>query len=144
MTRQVVKRNGKRFVMIEQAASRCGWSGWPPKSRPPMTLATRTCLRFPRARRRETVRRSHLPACRLALASGRGPRRPGCQAELCGWQASGRKPFGWLESGKHSPTVRTVEKIDSCRVQPALKRARRPLRSQSAADKHPGQGIETG
>lgn len=120
MTEQVVTRNGKRFVMVEErqwrrmrrlaaqveAAGHASLPEYPPSdehgNRPAVAYARVSIARkIIAARKAAGLSQEHL----AKLAGIR-------QETLCR-----------LENGKHSPTIRTVDKIDR-----ALKQAARPVK----------------
>jgi DNA-binding XRE family transcriptional regulator len=119
MKREVVERQGKRFVLVEEAdlerLERKARRGEPPL--PPLPPAeaqgNRPALDYIRASIARDIIRE-----RKALGL--------TQAELAALAGVREETLCRLESGKHSPTVRTVEKIDR-----ALKDAQRR--------KHPGK-----
>jgi len=125
MIRQVIQRNGKRFVLVEEAElDRLERQAMRAESRlPPLPPAdakgNRPALDYLRASiARDIIRQRRA----LGLTQEQ-------LAELAGLR---QETLSRLESGKHSPTVRTVEKIDL-----ALKRYAKAKRhrTQSAGRK---------
>ena len=127
MIRQVVKIRGKRFVMVEEAEwnrlERLATQAEPPLPRLPPADAkgNRPALDYIRASiARDIIRERRA----LRLSQQR-------LAELAGLR---QETLSRLESGKHSPTVRTVEKIDR-----ALKRYASSMRSRPNSVKKEGR-----
>ena len=125
MIRQVIERNGRRFVLVEEAElDRLERQAMRAESRlPPLPPAdakgNRPALEYIRASiARDVVRQRRA----LGLTQQQ-------LAELAGLR---QETLSRLESGKHSPNVRTVEKIDL-----ALKRYAKAKRNrtESAARK---------
>ena len=119
MIRQVVEVRGKRFVMVEEAElrrlerqARRAESQLPPLP-PADAEGHRPALEYIRA----SIARDIIKERRaLGLSQKR-------LAELAGLR---QETLSRLESGKHSPTVRTVEKID-CALKRYAKSKRRSL-----------------
>ena len=124
MKREVVERRGKRFVLVVEAdlerLERKARRGEPPL--PPLPPAdaqgNRPALDYIRASiARDIIRERKV----LGLT----------QAELAALAGVREETLCRLESGKHSPTVRTVEKIDLALKQAAKKEqaGKRPHRA---------------
>lgn len=122
MTRPIVKRNGKRYALVElgelrrlerlaaKAASgnNTELPAWPPAD----AEGNRPAVDFARV----SIARSIFEERQAAgLTQQELARRAGVRQET----------ISRVESGKHSPTVRTVQKIDRV-LQAALKKVRRP------------------
>lgn len=121
MTQKIVQVKGKRFVMVEEAefrrlkrlakqaeaASDAGLPQLPPADE----AGNRPAVEFARA----SIARSIIQERRTAGLS---------QQELARRAGVRQETVSRLESGKHSPTVRTVEKIDRA-LQVALKNLRK-------------------
>jgi DNA-binding XRE family transcriptional regulator len=124
MTRKIVERNGKRYALVEPKelrrlerlaakAQESELPSWPPAvgdgNRPAVAFA-----RVSIARKIIQQRRA------LGLS----------QQELARLAGLRQETVSRLESGKHSPTIRTVDKIDR-----ALRKAAQPKRTRkSTAD----------
>lgn len=121
MTRQIVKRNGKRFALVEvgelrrleRLAAKAGTTpaitkmdlpAWPAAD----PAGNRPAVEFARV----SIARSIMQDRQAAGLS---------QQELARLAGVRQETISRIESGKHSPTVRTVEKIDRV-LQAALKR----------------------
>ncbi|HVC98652.1 MAG TPA: helix-turn-helix transcriptional regulator [Pirellulales bacterium] len=119
MLRQVVMRKGKRFVLVEerelrrlerlagkaQEADESPLPAWPPADE----QGRRPALAFARV----SIARSIMEERRAAGLT---------QEELARLAGVRQETICRLESGKHSPTVRTVAKIDKV-LQAALRKA---------------------
>ncbi len=119
MSREVVKRKGKRFVLVEErelrrleqlagkarTADESPLPAWPPADE----QGRRPALAFARV----SIARSILEERRAAGLS---------QEELARLAGVRQETICRIESGKHSPTVRTVAKIDKV-LQAAMRRA---------------------
>ncbi len=127
MIRQIVRRNGKRFVLVEEhelrrlerlAAKEMAAGGFShetielPALPPADEHGNRPAVAFARA----SIARSIIRDRRAAGLS---------QQELARRAGVRQETVSRIESGKHSPTVRTVEKIDRV-LQRALKKRRQP------------------
>ncbi len=126
MIRQVVKIRGKRFVMVEEVELKrlerlAAQAEFPLPALPPADAqGNRPALDYIRASiARDIIRERRA----LRLSQQR-------LAELAGLR---QETLSRLESGKHSPTVRTVEKIDR-----ALKRYTKSKRSRPNSVKKEG------
>ncbi len=125
MLREIVKRRGKRFVLIEEnefrrlerlaAKSVAGADELPPWPRAD-ERGRRPALAFARA----SIARSIVEERRAAGLS---------QEELARLAGLRQETVCRIESGKHSPTVRTVGKIDKA-LQAALAKAGKATRKR--------------
>ncbi len=121
MLREIVRRNGKRFVLVEESelrrlersASKAkqGNAARLPPLPPADEQGRRPALAFARV----SIARSVIEERRAAGLT---------QEELARLAGVRQETISRLESGKHSPTVRTVAKIDRV-LQAALKKAGR-------------------
>lgn len=121
MARQIRRVNGKRFVLIAErelkelerraakANGKSDSSALPPLP-PPDERGNRPAVEFAQA----SIARS-IVQDRLALGLS--------QQELARLAGVRQETISRIESGKHSPTVRTVEKIDKA-LNRAMKRGR--------------------
>jgi ribosome-binding protein aMBF1 (putative translation factor) len=124
MTRQIVKRNGKQFALVEvgelrrlerlaaqadatKAAEQTELPAWPKAD----SEGNRPAVEFARV----SIARSIAEDRQAAGLS---------QQELARLAGVRQETISRIESGKHSPTVRTVEKIERI-LQAALKKAGR-------------------
>jgi DNA-binding XRE family transcriptional regulator len=109
MAQQVVKRNGKRFVMVEErewqrirqlAAKAEAESDSLPEYPPADERGNRPAVAYARV----SIARKIIQARKAAGLS---------QQELARLAGVRQETISRLESGKHSPTIRTVDKIDA-------------------------------
>ncbi len=120
MLRKVVKRGGKRFVLVEESelrrlersAAKATPSGVEKPGLPPFPPADEEGRRPALAFARVSIARSVVQERRAAGLT---------QEELARLAGVRQETICRLESGKHSPTVRTVAKIDRV-LQAALKK----------------------
>lgn len=128
MLREVVKRGGRRFVLVEEReltrlqrlaakAEAREFDVEPPAWPPADAQGRRPALAFARV----SIARSIIEERRAAgLTQGELAKRTGLREEtICR-----------LESGKHSPTVRTVAKIERVLQAAQKKKTGRPRRSR--------------
>ena len=130
MIRQVIKRNGKRFVMIEECELRRLEKLAAGKSAP--APAEKVAFpAFPPAD--EHGNRPAIEFARVSLARSFIEDRTKAglsQQELARLAGVRQETISRIESGKHSPTVRTVEKID--RVLQNVLQKRKSIRGNSS------------
>lgn len=120
MTRQIVKRNGQRFVLVDEhelrrlerlaAKAKIAADDALPELPPADERGSRPAVAFARV----SLARSIIQDRKAAGLS---------QQELARLAGVRQETISRLESGKHSPTVRTVEKIDRV-LQAAMKKSR--------------------
>ena len=124
MTRQIVRRNGKRYALVEPTelrrlerlaakAQEGELPAWPPAD----AEGNRPAVAFARV----SIARKIMEQRRALGIS---------QQELARLSGLRQETISRLESGKHSPTIRTVDKIDQ-----ALQRAERRQTATSAKAK---------
>jgi ribosome-binding protein aMBF1 (putative translation factor) len=127
MLREVVKRNGKRFVLVEERelrrlerlaalSKRADEAG----ELPPLPQADKQGRRPALAFARASIARSIVEERRAAGLS---------QKELARLAGLRQETVCRIESGKHSPTVRTVAKIDKA-LQAALARTAKAFKAR--------------
>jgi ribosome-binding protein aMBF1 (putative translation factor) len=131
MTRQTVERNGKRFVLVEAGELRrlerlAGVAAADDSALPPLPPAdehgNRPAVEYAQA----SIARSIIAERRQLGLS---------QEELARLAGVRQETISRLESAKHSPTVRTVEKIDRALKRFAAQAERKQGRKASAARK---------
>jgi DNA-binding XRE family transcriptional regulator len=127
MTRPIVTRNGKQYALIEPAelqrleqlaamAQKEELPAWPPAD----SHGNRPAVAFARVSiARKIIEQRHA----LGLS----------QQELARLAGVRQETISRLESGKHSPTVRTVDKIDAALRRTERKRASERRRAKSSA-----------
>ena len=120
MSREIVKRGGKRFVLVEESelrrlrrsAAKAKPSGVEKPGLPPYPPADEEGNRPALACARVSIARSIVQERRAAGLT---------QEELARLAGVRQETICRLESGKYSPTVRTIAKIDRA-LQAALKK----------------------
>jgi ribosome-binding protein aMBF1 (putative translation factor) len=121
MSEQVVTQNGKRFVMVEErewqrvrqlaAMAEAADNATLPEYPPADEAGNRPAVAFARV----SIARKIIEARRAAGLS---------QEELARQAGVRQETISRIESGKHSPTIRTVEKIERALNRAAQKAAR--------------------
>ncbi len=134
MIREVVQRNGKRYALIdpselqrlEELAARAQEAelpSWPPADR----KGNRPAVEFARV----SISRKIIEQRRALGIS---------QQELARLAGLRQETVSRLESGKHSPTIRTVDKIDGALRQAMQSKTNRRGKIKSASRKRSAGG----
>jgi DNA-binding XRE family transcriptional regulator len=120
MIRQTVKRNGKQYALVEPAELRrlerlaaMAQEATPPAWPPADALGNRPAVEFARV----SVARKIIEQRRALGLS---------QQELARLAGVRQETISRLESGKHSPTIRTVDKIEDALTRIQRKRSDAP------------------
>jgi DNA-binding XRE family transcriptional regulator len=129
MSRQIVQRNGKRYALVEPAelrrlerlaahAQKPSLPEWPAAD----AAGNRPAVAFARVSiARKIIEQRHA----LGLT----------QQELARLAGVRQETISRLESGKHSPTIRTVDKIDEALSRAERRQSASYAKAESAAQK---------